>query len=172
MALQTAVTQYGKFVFASLYDTKELVRYGRQSGEIKTIALPTAAKGPIQLYATPGSKLFYVADQGELMERPVSNKVFVTDIANAKIISTIVAGNKAHGVGVSNDGTTVYVTNSINNTVSVTDVTAQKLTRTIPIGKGPNGISYWDESGGMPKTKNIFFFIYKKNFNYATQTIY
>ena len=150
VVVQTAVTQDGKFVFASLYDTKEVIRYDMQSGEIKRIALPAGAQGPIQLYATPDNKLLYVADQGELMERPVSNKVFVIDIANAKVISTIVVGKKAHGVVVSKDGTTVYVTNSIDNTVSVIDVATQKVTATIPVGKGPNGISYWYETGGMP----------------------
>ncbi len=150
VAVQTEVTLDGKFVFASLYDTKEVVRYDRQSGEIKRITLPEGAQGPIQLYATPDSKLLYVADQGELMERPVSNKVFVIDIANTKVINTITVGNKAHGVVVSKDGTTVYVTNSIDNTVSVIDVATQKVTRTVSVGKGPNGISYWFETGGMP----------------------
>ena len=150
VVVQTAVTQDGRFIFASLYDTKEVVRYNLQSEEIKRIPLPPGAQGPIQLYATPDSKLLYVADQGELMERPVSNKVFVIDIADAKVINTITVGNKAHGVVVSKDGTTVYVTNSIDNTVSVIDVATQKVTATIPVGKGPNGISYWFETGGMP----------------------
>ena len=150
VAVQTAVTRDDKFVFASLYDTKEVIRYDLQSGQIKRIPLPASAQGPIQLYTTPDSKLLYVADQGELMGRSVSNKVFVIDISNAKVISTIQVGNKAHGVVVSNDGKTVYVTNSIDNTVSVIDVSTQKVTRTISVGKGPNGISYWFEIGGMP----------------------
>ena len=150
VAVQTAVTQDGKFIFASLYDTKEVIKYDLQSGEIKRIVIPTGAQGPIQLYATPDSKLLYVAYQAELMERPVSNKVFVIDIANTKIISTIVVGNKAHGIVVCKDGTTVYVTNSKHNTVSVIDVATQKVTASISVGKGPNGISYWDDSGGMP----------------------
>ena len=150
VVVQTAVTQDGKFVFASLYDTREVVRYDLQGGQIKRIPLPAGAQGPIQLYATPDSKLLYVADQGELMERPVSNKVFVIDISNAKVINTIKVGNKAHGVVVSNDGKTVYVTNSLDNTVSIIDVTTQKVSRTVLVGKGPNGISYWFETGGMP----------------------
>jgi len=150
VAVQTAVTQDGKFVFASLYDTKEVVRFDLQSSEIKRIPLPAGAQGPIQLYATPDSKLLYVADQGELMERSVSNKVFVIDISNVKVITTIIVGNKAHGVVISKDGTTVYVTNSIDNTISIIDVATQKVTATIPVGKGPNGISYWFETGGMP----------------------
>ena len=150
MVVQTAVTQDAKFIFASLYDTKEVVRYDLQSAEIKRIPLPAGAQGPIQLYATPDSKLLFVADQGEIMGRPVSNKVFVIDISNAKVINTLTVGNKAHGVVVSKDGKTVYVTNSIDNTVSIIEVTTQKLTRTVSVGKGPNGISYWFENGGMP----------------------
>ena len=150
VVVQTAVTPDGKFVFASLYDTKEMVRYDLQSGQIQRIPLPNDAQGPIQLYATPDSKLLYVADQGELMERPVSNKVFVIDILNAKVINTIKVGKKAHGVVVSENGKTVYVTNSMDNTVSVIDIATQKVTGVIPVGKGPNGISYWFETGGMP----------------------
>ncbi len=150
MVVQTAVTQDEKYIFASLYDTKEVIRYDLQSEQITRIPLPTEAQGPIQLYATPDSKLLYVADQGELMERPVSNKVFVIDIANAKVIRTIQAGNKSHGVVVSEDGKTVYVTNSLDNTVSIIDVATQKVTGTVPVGKSPNGISYWFETGGMP----------------------
>jgi YVTN family beta-propeller protein len=150
VVVQTAVTQDGRFIFASLYDTKEVVRYDLKSEEIKRIPLPVAARGPIQLYATPNSMLLYVADQGELMGRPVSNKVFVIDILTAKVISIITVGNKAHGVVISQDGKTVYVTNSIDNTVSIIDVASQKVTRTVPVGKGPNGISYWFETGGMP----------------------
>lgn len=127
-----------------------MVKYDLQNGQIIKIPLPADAQGPIQLYATPDSKLLYVADQGELLERPVSNKVFVIDISTAKVISTITVGNKAHGIVVRKDGKSVYVTNSMDNTVSVIDVATQKLTQTIPVGKGPNGISYWFETGGMP----------------------
>ena len=150
VVVQTAITQDGKFVLASLYDTKEVIRYELQSGEIKRIPLPANAQGPIQLYATPDSKKLYVADQGELMNRPASNKVFVIDISTAKVTNTITVGNKAHGVVVSKDGKTVYVTNSLDNTVSVIDAATQKVRNTVLVGKGPNGISYWFKTGGMP----------------------
>lgn len=150
IAPQVAVTRDDKFIFISLYDTKEVIQYDLKNGQLNRIPLPTTAQGPIQLYATPDSKLLYVADQGELLGRPVSNEVYVIDIPNAKVISTIKVGNKAHGVVVGNDGKSVYVTNTIDNTVSVIDVASQKVIHTIPVGKGPNGISYWFETGGMP----------------------
>jgi len=150
MAVQTAVTRDDKFVFVSLYDSKEVIRYNLKSGQITRIPLPETAQGPIQLYATLNSKLLYVADQGELLGRPVSNQVFVIDISDAKVLSTIKAGNMAQGVVVSKDGQTVYVSNTMDNTVSIIDVTTQKVIYTIPVGKEPNGISYWFETGGMP----------------------
>ena len=65
------------------------------------------------------------------MGRPVSNEVYVIDIPNAKVISTIKVGKKAHGVVVSNDGKSVFVTNTMDNTVSVIDVASQKVIHTI-----------------------------------------
>ena len=117
---------------------------------IKRIALPPDAQGLIKLYATPDSKKLYVADQGEPINRPALNKVFVIDICTAKVTNSITVGNKAHGVVVSKDGKTVYVTNSIDNTVSIIDAATEKVTRTVSVGKGPNGISYWFKTGGMP----------------------
>lgn len=150
MAVQTAVTQDGRSVFVSIYDLREVVKYDLQTGLITRIPLPDGSQGPIQMYATPDSRLLYVCDQGELLQRPVSDKVYVIDIADAKVVGTIKVGNKAHGVVVSRDGNTAYVTNTSDNTVSVIDVATQKVTDTIKVGKSPNGISYWFETGGMP----------------------
>jgi YVTN family beta-propeller protein len=150
MAAQTAVTPDGKFVLVTLYDTKEVIRYEIQSQQLTRIPLPDGSQGPIQSYSTPDSKLLFVADQGFLMNRPVSDKVFVIDIASAKVIGTIKVGNKAHGVVISNDGKTVYVTNQQDNTVSTIDVASQKVTGSFPVGKNPNGLSYWFKVGGMP----------------------
>ncbi|MFV8392874.1 YncE family protein [Flavobacterium sp. LB2P6] len=149
VAVQVATTQDEKFIFSSLYDTKEVVKYDIKNGQLTRIKLPNDAQGPIQLYATPDSKFLYVADQGETMGRPVSNKVFVIDITSNKVIKTITVGNKAHGVVVSKDGKTVYVTNGGDNTISVIEVATQKVINTIAVGKKPNGISYWFETGGM-----------------------
>ena len=150
MAAQTAVTPDGKFVLVTLYDTKEVIRYEIQSQQLTRIPLPDGSQGPIQSYSTPDSKLLFVADQGFLMNRPVSDKVFVIDIASAKVIGTIKVGNKAHGTVISNDGKTVYVTNQQDNTVSIIDVATQKVTGSFPVGKNPNGLSYWFKVGGMP----------------------
>ncbi|MGV8946285.1 MAG: YncE family protein [Lutibacter sp.] len=149
MAVQTAVTLDGKFVLVTLYDTKEVIRFDIQSQQLTRIPLPDGSQGPIQSYSTPNSKLLFVADQGFLLNRPVSDKVFVIDIASAKVIATIKVGNKPHGVVISHDGKAVYVTNQQDNTVSLIDVATQKETGKYPVGKSPNGLSYWFKLGGM-----------------------
>jgi len=150
MAVQSAVTKDGRFVFSSLYDQKAILKYEVASGITHIIPLPASSEGPIQIYPTPdGSKLF-ICDQGLLLSRPASNKVFVLDVASETITNTIIAGNAVHGVVVSRDGKTVYVSNSGDNTVSVIDVASMTVFKTIPVGLNPNGIAYWSNLGGQP----------------------
>lgn len=149
MAVQTAVTSDGNYVFISLYDTKEIARYDLQSQQLTKIALPSGSLGPIQMYPTPDNQLLYVCDQGGVGEDAASNKVYVIDIATSTVTNTIVAGYAAHGVVVNNDGTKAYVTNSLSNTLSVIDVATQAITNTITVGKSPNGVSYRFSTGGM-----------------------
>ena len=147
---QTAVLPNGKYIFASLLDTREVIRYDLQSGAIHRIPLPQTSQGPIQLYSTPDSKKLFVCDQGILLGMPVSDKVFVIDPEAGVVTNTIQVGNAAHGIVVSKDGKTAYSTNTNDATVSVIDVATEKVVATIPVGFSPNGISFWSESGGMP----------------------
>ena len=150
MVVQTAVSPDGKYVFASLFDTKEVVRYNLQTQALARIPLPVSAQGPIQLYATPDSKKLFVCDQGVLLSRPASDKVFVIDIEKATVTNTIKVGNAAHGVVVSKSGKMAYATNTNDGTVSVIDVETEKVIATVPVGITPNGISFLSETGGMP----------------------
>ncbi|KAA9325686.1 YncE family protein [Adhaeribacter soli] len=150
MAVQTAVSPDGKYIFASLFDTKEVVRYSLQTQALTRIPLPSTAQGPIQLYPTPDSKKLFVCDQGVLLNRPASDKVFVLDIEKATITNIIKVGQAAHGVVVSKSGKTAYATNTNSNTVSVIDVNSEKVIAIVPVGFTPNGISFWFETGGMP----------------------
>ena len=62
MAVQTAVSPDGKYIFASLFDTREVVWYNLQTQSLTRIPLPPTAQGPIQLYPTPDSKKLFVCD--------------------------------------------------------------------------------------------------------------
>lgn len=150
IAVQVACTMDGKFAFASLYDTREVIRFDRATGAIARIALPADAQGPVQLYPMPDSHRLLVCDQGLLMNRPASNRLFEIDIAKASVTATIQVGNGAHGVVVSEDGAWAYVTNTTDNSLSVVDTAARRVQATIPVGRAPNGVSHFHVNGGMP----------------------
>lgn len=95
--------------------------------------------GPIQLYATPDSRLLLVANQGT-REKP-GNTVSIIDLGTFKSVAKIKTGSGAHGVVVDRDGRRAFITNSFANTVSIIDIVERKVIGTVPVGGGPNGIS-------------------------------
>lgn len=149
VTVQTACTPDGRYAFASLYDTIEVVRYEIGSAALVRTALPEGV-GPIQLYPSPDSTRLYVADQGMLMDRPTSNRLFEIDVGTAKVSATIEVGQGAHGVVVSNDGALAYVTNTAEDTVSIVDTAQRMVIATVSVGAAPNGISHLHVGGGMP----------------------
>lgn len=150
VAVQTACVPGGRYVFASLYDTREVVRYDVVTGEIARVALPEGSQGPVQLYASPDGSRMYVCDQGILLDRPASNRLYELDVASATVAATIEVGTGAHGVVVSEDGSRAFVTNIAGASVSVVDTLARTVIATVPVGESPNGIAHWHVSGGMP----------------------
>lgn len=150
VAVQTGCRAGGKYVFASLYDTREIVRYDLRTGKLTRIPLPKESEGPIQLYVTPDEKRVFVADQGNLYGRPVSTRVFEVDVATARVTAAVETGSAPHGIVIDDRGSFAYVSNVLSNTVAVVDLTTKKVVSTIPVGNGPNGIGYWFATGGMP----------------------
>lgn len=150
VTVQTACVPGGRYVFASQYDTIEVVRYEIATGEVTRIPLPEGSQGPVQLYATPDGSRMYACDQGILLDRPASNRLYEIDVASATIAATITVGQGAHGVVVSEDGARAYVTNIAERTVSVVDTAERTVVATIGVGDKPNGIAHWHVSGGMP----------------------
>lgn len=142
-AVQVAVVPDGRYVYVSLFDKREVARVDLSNMQVKYISLPAGSQGPIQLYCTPDSKLLYVCDQGGLMERESSDKVYVIDVNTSAVVKTITCGNKAHGIVIDDAGEKAYVTNSGEGTISVIDLQTQEVSATVPVGKGPNGISWW-----------------------------
>ncbi|MBI3201134.1 MAG: YncE family protein [Myxococcales bacterium] len=150
VAVQTACAPNGKYVFVSLYDTKEVIRYEIDTKKVTRIALPAGSQGPVQLYPSPDSKTLWVCDQGVLMGRPASDLLYAVDIEAAQVTGKAVVGQGAHGVVLSDDGGLAYVTNLAANTVSVVDTTKLETIATVGVGTKPNGISHWHGNGGMP----------------------
>lgn len=150
-AVQAGVTPDGKFVMASLYDTKRLAVYRPVTKITSYVALPAAAKGPIQMYPTPDSRFVYLADQGYYFDQPESDRVYKIDLAQMKVVGEIKAGRAPHGVVVSKDGAFVYVTNLLSGDVSVIETSTDREVARIAVGREPNGISIWSkERGGTP----------------------
>lgn len=150
-AVQAGVTPDGNFAFVSLYDTKELAVYKKSSNTVDYVALPTDAKGPIQMYPTNDSRFVYLADQGYYFNQPSSDMVYKIDLMEMKVVKEIKAGKAPHGVVVSKDGKFVYVTNLLSGDVSVINALSDSEIARIAVGKEPNGISIWNkELGGTP----------------------
>ncbi|MFO0646483.1 MAG: YncE family protein [Polyangiales bacterium] len=149
VAVQTACAFGGRYVFASLYDTREVVRLEVSTGVLTRISLPQGAQGPVQLYPLPDGRL-YVCDQGMLLDRPASNKLFEVDVRAGTVVATIEVGRGAHGVVVSDDGREAFVTNFADNTVSIVDTATRRAVATVAVGESPNGVAHWHVTGGMP----------------------
>lgn len=142
IAVQTAVLRSKESALVTVYDQKKVVRYDFSSGDTTNIFLPFEAQGPIQLYPSPNNEKVYVCDQGVIGGNPSSNKLYVINTTTNKVESTVLVGNGAHGVTVSEDGTKIFVTNLVDNTVSVVDTNTLTVTHTLNVGVSPNGISY------------------------------
>jgi YVTN family beta-propeller protein len=138
-AVQAGVA--GRFVFASLYSTRKVVRLDTTNGDVRYIDLPMAAQGPVQVYPTPDHRVLLVADQGGLEGRPWSNQLFFVDVEGAFVDSSMTVGSGAHGVVV-HDGR-AFVTGLNDGTVSAVDLASRRVTHTAKVGRAPNGISVW-----------------------------
>lgn len=88
----------------------------------------------------PDGRFVYVANQGT--EADPDETVSVIDVASGAVAKTITTGKGAHGVAVSGDGSSVFVTNIVDGTVSGISVVTQSVVRTYEVGEGPNGITY------------------------------
>jgi YVTN family beta-propeller protein len=150
-AVQTAVTPDGKFAIVSLYDTKRLAVFDTATKAMRYIELLDTAKGPVQLYPTPDSRYVYVADQGHYFNRPDSQWIYKVDLTQARVVWSIQGGTAPHGIVISKDGQTAYVTNLVSDDLSVIDLKSDKEVARLPVGDEPNGASIWNKhSGGTP----------------------
>ena len=136
MLMQSAVV--GDYVFVSVFDKDELARYDIKSEKLDRFRLGKA--GPVQIYPSNDGEFIYVADQGNLLGKPVGTDVFKVSASSGEIVGTIESGSAPHGVVVSPSGK-VWVTNVLDNTVSV--IENDVVSETVQVGVAPNGISFW-----------------------------
>jgi YVTN family beta-propeller protein len=69
------------------------------------------------------------------------NTVSAIDTATGKVVATIPVAKGPHGMAVSRDGRTVYVTGDGSSSMSVIDATTDQVVKTIEVGNSPNGLA-------------------------------
>jgi len=136
--VQVGFTPDGHYVFVSLNGEGKVAAINR--GTRRVVAKIPVGRNPVQVYATPDGRHVYVANQGT--EKRPGNTVSVISVDVLKPVATITAGKGAHGVVVSDDGKSAFISNIVDGTVSAIDTSTQKVGVTYQVGAGPNGISY------------------------------
>jgi len=136
--VQVGFTPDGSRVYVSLRDENKVAVV--DTATLRVAARIDVGRSPIQVHATPDARFGYVANQGT--DAVPDDTVSVIDTATNTVVKTIRTGKGAHGVTVSSDGASVFITNIVDGTVSEISVESQSVIRTYRVGKGPNGITY------------------------------
>jgi YVTN family beta-propeller protein len=136
--VQVGFTPDGRGVYVSLRDENRVGVI--DTATRKVLARLDVGPSPIQMHATPDGRFVYVANQGTAAKP--ADTVSVIDVAAGAVIDTIRTGSGAHGVAVSESGSSVFVTNIVEGTVSMIDVGSRSVQKSFPVGKGPNGVTF------------------------------
>ena len=86
---------------------------------------PARVKGPIKSYV------------GNFKDNTVS----VIDTGYGAVLGTLPVSAGPHGMAITRNGRTVYVSGDASSSVDVIDTATDKVVKTIPVGKTPNGIA-------------------------------
>jgi YVTN family beta-propeller protein len=150
VAIRAVCSGDARFVYVSLFDTREIARYEFETGAITRMPLPAGAVGPSQLALTADGKRLYVLDQGLLMGRPLSDKMYELDLQTGAVRSTITVGRSPRGLVLSEDGKTAYTSNMYDGNISIVDLTSRRVLATVKTGTAPLGIGVWRSPGLVP----------------------
>jgi YVTN family beta-propeller protein len=99
--------------------------------KLEVVANMKIGDKPIDVLRPPGQNLMFVADQGV-------HGVHVIDPDAWKALQFIPTGRGAHGVLLSHDKRSVYVSNRLEGTISVVDVAARKVVAKWRTGESPD----------------------------------
>jgi YVTN family beta-propeller protein len=69
------------------------------------------------------------------------NTVSVIDTGAGKVVATVPVAVGPHGMAITQDGRTVYVSGDGSSSVDVIDTATDKVVKTIDVGKAPNGVA-------------------------------
>lgn len=85
------------------------------------------------------------------------NTVSVIDTAAGKVIATIPVAQGPHGMAITRDGRTVYVTGDGSSSMSAIDTATDRVVKTVEVGKSPNGLAL------TPDGRLILVAVYDEN---------
>ena len=100
---------------------------------VSVLAITACAQMIQPAYAAAATKA-YVANFKD-------NTVSVIETDAAKVVATIPVAAGPHGMAITQDGRTVYVSGDGSSSVDVIDTATDKIVKTINVGKTPNGIA-------------------------------
>jgi YVTN family beta-propeller protein len=69
------------------------------------------------------------------------NTVSVIDTGTGTVVATIPVAQGPHGMAMSRDGRTVYVTGDGSSSLSIIDTATDRVVKTVDVGKMPNGVA-------------------------------
>ncbi len=124
----------GSFLIASCEFSGQLVKLDlRTLAVVSTIALNGGDSKPQDVKLDPTGRTFYVADM-------IRGGVYTVDGASFTVTGFLRTGAGAHGLYVSRDSTTLYVTNRDAGTIALIDFATNRVvnTWTIPGGGSPD----------------------------------
>ena len=100
-------------------------------------------------FAAPAAKA-YVANFKD-------NTVSVIDTEAGRVIATVPVGAGPHGMAITQDGRTVYVSGDGSSSLDVIDTAIDKVVKTINVGKTPNGVAL------TPDNRLLLVAVYDEN---------
>lgn len=125
---------HGRYLLASCEFSGKIVKVDIQAKKVAGL-LPLGSRRamPQDVKLSPDGKTWYVADM-------MSNGVFMIDGDNLKVTGFMLTGKGAHGLYVSRDSKSLYVSNRSEGSVSVIDFATKKIVHTwrIPGGGSPD----------------------------------
>jgi YVTN family beta-propeller protein len=97
------------------------------------------------------------------------NTVSVIDTDAGKVVATVPVAKGPHGMAITQDGRTVYVSGDGSSSLDVIDTATDKVVKTIHVGKAPNGLAL------TPDNRLLLVTVYGENriafIDTSTQTV-
>ena len=69
-----------------------------------------------------------------------SNHIAIVDAHTKQVLSYVLVGKRAWGVGLSRDEKTAIVTNGLSDDITIVDMTTMKPVKSIPAGRTPHSV--------------------------------